>query len=421
MRIGIIGAGQVGTTLGGRWAAAGHDVIYGGRTPRATSATGARVVTIREAVVAADAVVLATPWAAVDEALGLAGDFGGKPLIDVTNPIASGFSLALGHTTSGAEHIAAGAPTARVVKAFNTTGLENMADPRYGERRVVMPIAGDDPDAVGIAVQLAEALGSQPVALPALARARELEPLAVLWIKLAIQLGHGRNIAFGLARRTAADGVSLSPTPGPKRTILVVGTGHIGGALAHAWLAAGHRVRLAVRDADAPEVRGLVARGAVATDLPGAAEVAEVVVFAVPAGAVVETAGRIGSLAGKVVVDCTNAIAKGFTLQLGHTTSSSEELAKALPGARVVRAFNQQGAEVLGNPIFAGTPATNFIAADDPEARTVVSALSVDAGLDSVEVGGLASSRELEPIPLLWIAMAQALGTREFGLSLMRR
>ena len=87
-------------------------------------------------------------------------------------------------------------------------------------------------------------------------------------------------------------------------------------------------------------------------------------VFAVPAAAVIGIAQTMGDLGGKVVVDCTNAIAKGFTLQYGHTTSSSEELAKSLPGSRVVRSFNQQGAEILQNPIFDGLAATNFVASE---------------------------------------------------------
>jgi predicted dinucleotide-binding enzyme len=129
----------------------------------------------------------------------------------------------------------------------------------------------------------------------------------------------------------------------------------------------------------------------------------------------------LGNLEGKVVVDCTNAIGKGFTLVHGHTASSAEEIAKALPGAKVVRSFNQQGAEVLRNPTFGGRPATNFVAGDDAGARSIVRALSNDVGLDSVEAGPLSSARYLEPMTILWVAVSQAIGTREFGLSLLRR
>jgi predicted dinucleotide-binding enzyme len=176
-----------------------------------------------------------------------------------------------------------------------------------------------------------------------------------------------------------------------------------------------------VRDTGAEDVQQLVALGAQAVSVAGAADGAEAVVFAIPAGAVVEVARTLGDLRGKIVVDCTNAIGKGFMLTVGHTTSSSEELARALPGARVVRAFNQQGAETLRNPVFGGRAATNFIASDDTDAAARVRELTADVGLEGVLAGPLSSSRYLEPMTLLWIAMAKALGTREFGISLLRR
>ncbi|HUJ57001.1 MAG TPA: NAD(P)-binding domain-containing protein [Kofleriaceae bacterium] len=410
MRIAIIGAGRVGKTLGEGFTRAGHTVSYATRDSVAQTVRGAEVA------------VLTTPWDAVDSALDAAGDFGGRPLIDVTNPIGAGFALALGHTTSGGEHVAARAKGARVVKAFNTTGMENMANPRYGEHRLMMPVAGDDPQAVEVGVELARGLGFAPVALPKLARARELEPFALVWIKLAMQWGQGRDIGFALARRDAA---AARPTDvsarGPRRTIAIVGAGHIGGALARGWLAAGHRVQIATRDPQAADVAALVGRGATAVPIAGAAERADVVAFAIPAGAVIETARAMGNLAGKIVIDCTNAIAKGFALQYGLATSASEELAKALPGARVVRSFNQQGAEVLDDPVFGGLRAVDLVAADDAEARAAVVALGKDLGLDAIEAGPLASSRLLDPITLLWVALSQTLGTRDFALTLLRR
>jgi predicted dinucleotide-binding enzyme len=415
MRVAIIGAGNVGKTLGSGWKAAGHEVIYGSREPK-----GDDVVGIRAAVEKGDVVVLTTPWAGVTSALEAAGDFGGKPLVDVTNPIAPGFTLAVGQTSSGAEKVAELAKNARVVKAFNTTGVENMANPRYGARKALMALAGDDADANAKVAGLATDLGFEAVVLPSLSRARVLEPFAMLWIKLALQLGHGRGIAFGIARRTGAERHEAQRAE-TKRAITVVGTGNIGGALAKAWLDAGHDVKLAVRNANADDVKALAAQGAKVSAVAGAAEGADVVVLAVPFAAVPTVAGELGSLAGKVVIDCTNAIAKGMTLTHGHTTSSAEELAKALPGARVVRSFHQQGAETLENPAFGDARATNFVAADDADARAVGMALSRDVGLDTVDAGPLASARLLEPVTILWIATSQVIGTRDFGLTLMRR
>jgi predicted dinucleotide-binding enzyme len=422
MRIAIIGAGQVGTTLGQSWTRAGHQVVYGVRDPSAAKPqAGASVDSVRGAASVGDAVVLVTPWPAVADALAAAGDLGGKPLIDVTNPIGPGFALAHGHTTSGAEHVASLARNARVVKAFHSTGFENMGNPRYGERRLMMPIAGDDPGAVDLAARLATDLGFEVVKLAPLTRARDLEPLAMLWIKLALQWGQGRGVGFAIMRRASGERAPERRKTKNRRTITVVGTGNIGGALVRAWLLVGHDVRLAARDAAASDVRALAELGAKVLPVSGSADGAEVVVFAVPAGAVLDTARSLGSLEGKIVVDCTNAIAKGFTLQYGHTTSWSEEISKALPGAKVVRSFNQQGAEVLQNPLFSGVAATNFVASDFDDARRVTKELAIDVGLDAIEVGPLSSARYLEPLTLLWIAMAQTLGTREFGLSLLRR
>jgi hypothetical protein len=421
MRVAIIGAGKVGSTLGKGLARAGHEITYGSRDAAAAPPhEGARTASVRDAVAGSEVVVLATPWAAVGDAIAAAGDFGGRPLFDVTNPIGPGFALALGHTTSGAEHVASLAKNARVVKVFNTTGLENMADPVYGNNRTVMPVAADDREARDLGVRLAGELGFEAVPVGGLSRARDLEPFAMLWIKLAMALGHGRGIAFGLARR-GEGGERTARRAEKARAITIVGTGNIGGALARAWLAAGHEVRLAVRDAGADDVKALVAAGAKAGAIEGAASGAEVVALAVPAGAASEIAGKLGDLGGKIVIDCTNAIGPGFTLKYGHTTSSAEELQKALGSARVVRSFNQQGAETLRDARFGALAAVNFVAGDDAAARAVVKGLSEDVGLDTIDVGQVSMSRLLEPVTVLWIAMAQALGTREIGLTLLRR
>lgn len=210
MRVAIIGAGRVGSTLGGRWARRGAEVIFGLREPASEQVEAmleqagrhARAATIREAVAAAPIVVLAVPWAAARESIEAAGDLTGKILVDCTNPIRDGLQgLALGTDTSAAEEIARWAPGARVVKAFNTTGSQNMTDPRYGEERASMFICGDDAEAKDRVRQLAEALDFEVVDAGGLLAARYLEPLAMLWIHLAYVEQHGPHIAFRLLQR----------------------------------------------------------------------------------------------------------------------------------------------------------------------------------------------------------------------------
>ncbi len=208
MRIAIIGAGVVGAALGRGWAAKGHAIVYGARDARSAkvlaaldSAPGARSAGIADAVAHSDAVVLATPWDGAQAALAAAGDFGGRPLLDATNPLTPRFALALGFDRSGGEQVQAWAPTARVVKIFNSTGWENMADPVYPAGRAAMPYCGDDAAAKAAAAALAADLGFEPLDLGRLDAARDLEPYAMVWIRLAIVQKMGRGIAFGLMRR----------------------------------------------------------------------------------------------------------------------------------------------------------------------------------------------------------------------------
>lgn len=202
MQIAIIGAGRVGAALGHGWAREGHEIVFGVRTPAAREVLVGRVAGIADAVREASVVVLATPWSAVESALATAGPLDGKILIDCTNPILPELAgLAVGTTESAAERIAALVPGARVVKAFNTTGAANMADPRYGTERLTMFYCGDDGEAKRMVDELIAALGFTPVDAGVLAAARYLEPVAMLWIHLAYRMGHGPNIGLHLLRR----------------------------------------------------------------------------------------------------------------------------------------------------------------------------------------------------------------------------
>ena len=209
MRIAIIGTGNVGATLGKLWAALGHDITFGVRDPagRKTSALieeiggNAAASTLLGAVASADTVVLAVPWSAAEEVVRGLGQLDSKVLVDATNPIAPGFELAVGHTTSAAEQIAGWASGGRVVKAFNTLGYEHLANPTFGGHALNMFICGDDDDAKSTVAGLAEELGFEVVDAGAIRNAGLLESLALLWIRLAMVEGEGRDIAFKLISR----------------------------------------------------------------------------------------------------------------------------------------------------------------------------------------------------------------------------
>jgi NADPH-dependent F420 reductase len=214
MKIAVIGAGNVGGTLGKRWARAGHEVAFGTRTPAEAKVTtlvresgpGARAASVPDAARDAAVVVLTVPWESVRDALAAAGDLRGRILIDATNPVPltpEGLrqGLLIGHTTSGGEQIARWAEGARVVKAFNTTGSQNMADPVYGSQGLSMMLCGDDADAKKVTADLARQLGFEPVDVGPLRSARYLEAVAMLWIDMALLQGFGTNFGFQVVRR----------------------------------------------------------------------------------------------------------------------------------------------------------------------------------------------------------------------------
>ena len=210
MKIGILGAGNVGGNLGTVWAAKGHDIVFGVRDPHSPKAQAAlkkagphvRFGTLADAAQLGEVVVVATPWPATEGVLCACGPLTGKIVIDVTNPVHADLSgLMVGHTTSAAEQIAKWTSGARVVKAFNTVGAGNLLDVHFDGHVATMPICGDDPTAKEIVGQLVRDVGFEVIDAGPLRVARWLEPLAMLWIHLAVKEGLGPHIGLKLLRR----------------------------------------------------------------------------------------------------------------------------------------------------------------------------------------------------------------------------
>ncbi|MFN7445331.1 MAG: NADPH-dependent F420 reductase [Curvibacter sp.] len=209
MSISIVGAGNVGMALGSAFTRRGESVVFGVPDPdkyrESVSAlgNGASVASTAQAIAASDVVILAVPYAALPTIAQSVPDWQGKILVDATNPLAPGLSgLVLGTSTSGAEELAKQARGARVVKAFNTTGAENMADTLYPDGAPMMPLCGDDADARQRVATLATLVGFDAVDMGPLMAARYLEPFAMTWIHLALKQGYGRKFAFGMLRRS---------------------------------------------------------------------------------------------------------------------------------------------------------------------------------------------------------------------------
>ena len=210
MQIGIIGAGSVGGTLGPAWARKGHKVRFGVRHPDSAETVAllkkigpaAAAGDVAEAAGFGEVVVLATPWPATYEAIRSAGDLHEKVLLDCTNPLKPQLAgLEIGTSTSAGDMVAQWATGARVVKIFKTTGYGNMANPNYPLGPVTMFYCGDDDGAKVVAARLAADIGFEPIDAGPLTQARVLEPMAMLWIWLAVFGGMGTDFAFKLMRR----------------------------------------------------------------------------------------------------------------------------------------------------------------------------------------------------------------------------
>jgi len=206
MNITICGSGNVGRALGEGWLKAGHRVTYASREPaghKGTELKQAGFVVAPPAQAAADAevIVLAVPFEALESTIGSLDSLAGKILIDATNPLTKTLDLALGFSDSAGETAARLAAGAKVVKAFNTTGAGNMANSHYAGGRIMMPVAGDDAAAKKTVMALAAQLGFEAVDVGPLSMSRHLEPMAMLWIKLAYAQGLGTGFGFALLKR----------------------------------------------------------------------------------------------------------------------------------------------------------------------------------------------------------------------------
>jgi predicted dinucleotide-binding enzyme len=209
MQISILGAGNVGGTLGRGWARKGHRVFFGVPTPNGAKTqdlvnaigSNARAGTAAQAASACDVLVLATPWQVTRDAIQAAGNLTGKVVVDCTNPLKADYTgLTLGYTTSGAEQVAEWAKGAMVYKAFNQTGFNNMARPAFDGQPSIMFVCGDDTAQKPTVLKLASDIGFEAIDAGGLAIARLLEPYGMLWIHLANAQGLGREFAFGLLR-----------------------------------------------------------------------------------------------------------------------------------------------------------------------------------------------------------------------------
>ena len=205
MNIAIIGTGNIGTALGTTWAKAGHTINLGVRDHENFKGKemllmgNVKAMPIADAVKVSEVILIAAVPQATADIVRSMGDVTGKVIIDAMNSVRvkpEGYN----NTFEALTDLAKGA---EIVKCFNSTGFENMANPVYpNDVHIDMYAAGDSVKAKEIAIQLSKDAGfgdcynfggNDKVAL--------LESLALAWINLAMMQGQGRNIAFKIIKR----------------------------------------------------------------------------------------------------------------------------------------------------------------------------------------------------------------------------
>ena len=198
MQITILGSGNIGGSIGQKWAASGHQVVFGVRDIQSDKVANllsviegeAQVVPLQGAIADADVVLFAIPGSAVaDTAAMLGGKLDGKIIIDATNQVGAPVMNSL-------ETLQAHAPHAKLYRAFNNLGWENFAEPMIDGQQVDLFYCGDDGDSRSVVDQLISEVGLRPVWIGGINQASVIDELTYLYFALAVQQGYGRHLAF---------------------------------------------------------------------------------------------------------------------------------------------------------------------------------------------------------------------------------
>lgn len=196
----------------------------------------------------------------------------------------------------------------------------------------------------------------------------------------------------------------------------IIGAGNVGGNLGKLLAARGHQVKFGVRDVE--KAKPLLAEAkASAGSIRDAVTFGEVVMLAARPDGLPEIVAQGGDWSGKIVIDAMNQ----FTLPPGSAGSLGEDVARLIPGAKVVKAFNTIGAEQYGQPKFGTQTASMFICGDDAQAKSVAAKLAEELGFEVVDCGPLSNAGLLESLAKLWVYLARNMTGRDIAFKLLRR
>jgi len=194
--------------------------------------------------------------------------------------------------------------------------------------------------------------------------------------------------------------------------VTVIGAGNMGSAFVKQLARAGHQVSVVARDSAKAAAVAAANPGAEAVSATNAVAGADAVVLATGYADAVSALRSVGELAGKVVVDITNPLTADYMgLTIGHDTSAAEEIAKAVPGVEIVKAFNTVFAQVLAEGAkLGGQKVPVFIAGDSSRGKETAKALAESMGFDTIDAGGLKNARYIEPLAGLNIYLGYGAG-----------
>ncbi len=199
MNIAILGTGNIGSTLGAKWGAAGHTIYFGSRDPQKPElqtlikgiGDNAHATTFAQAIAPADVILFAVPGNAMDEMITAnARILDGKILIDaankITSPVMNSFSTFNTHT-----------PTAKIYRAFNNYGWENFENAEFGSDTADLFYCGTDWAASLTSIeQLIKDVGLNPVYLGGPEQVPVVDSILRLWFALSSAQKKGRHLAF---------------------------------------------------------------------------------------------------------------------------------------------------------------------------------------------------------------------------------
>lgn len=204
IKIVVLGAGNIGGTLGRKWVAAGHQVVFGVNNPDGEKARklrgdlGDRAVIRTTADALAtnpDVVVLAIPGTAMDATIAqFAAQLDGKIIIDTANKMGAS-------SRNSFDTLQQYTPHAHIYRAFNTLGWENFADPHFDGTPADLFFCGTDGASRAAVEQLISDIGLRPIYLGGVEQVGVVDSLLGLWFALAVGQGKGRQLAFKMLNR----------------------------------------------------------------------------------------------------------------------------------------------------------------------------------------------------------------------------